>query len=164
MTNTGKSNTGYNNTGDRNTGGRNTGNWNSCNYETGYFNTEQSDVVRVFNKDMSREEWGDCYKPDFIFFDLTEWISEESMTDQEKEDNQTYKTAGGYLKSYEYKEAFQKAWDEADEEDRKKIFNLPNFDAEVFKKISGIDVYENKTTCAGKIVEINGKKYKLEEV
>ena len=43
------------------------------------------------------------------------------MTDKEKEDNESHITTGGYLKSYEYKEAFKKSWDEADQEDREPI-------------------------------------------
>ena len=167
--NTGYSNTGYWNTGSwntgySNTGCNNTGNWNACDHETGAFNTKQSDTIRVFNKDCSRKEWLEADKPEFLYFNLTEWVREEDMTDQEKEDNETFHTTGGYLKSYDYKEAFQKSWDEADAEDRAKLFKLPNFDAEVFKEISGIDVTEKTKSCAGKIVEIDGKKYKLEEI
>ena len=42
------------------------------------------------------------------------------MTDQEKKDYGSHITTGGYLKVYDYKEAFQKSWDKADEADRKK--------------------------------------------
>jgi PPE-repeat protein len=97
--NTGNRNTGYRNTGYRNTGDSNTGYWNTCDHETGYFNTEQADTIRVFNKDVSCETWANCDKPDFLYFDLTEWIREDAMTDQEKIENETYKTTGGYLKS-----------------------------------------------------------------
>jgi hypothetical protein len=44
--------------------------------------------------------------------------------------------------------------------------SLPEFDAEIFKKITGIDVQSpdsNQEIC-GKVVEIDGKKYKLMEV
>ena len=86
------------------------------------------------------------------------------MTDQEKVDHKDFHVTGGYLKTLEYKEAWQKAWDGADTEDREKIFNLPNFDAEVFKELTGIDVNKDDKSCAGKIVEIDGQKYKLQEV
>jgi len=162
--NTGHSNTGYRNTGNWSTGDMNTGSWNACNKETGFFNTQETDTVRVFNKECSKVVWDKADKPDFIYFNLTEWVYESDMTDQEKIDHPTFPTTGGYLKSCEYKEAFQKSWDEADEEDRAKLFELPNFDAEVFKEISGIDVTEKPKSCAGKIVEIDGKKYTLKEV
>ena len=172
MTNTEKNNTGYSNTGNRNTGNsntgyrntgyRNTGNWNTTNQETGYFNTTQSDIVRVFNKDCPRGAWDNADKPSFLYFNLTEWIPDTDMTDKEKIDNETFHTTGGYLKTYEYKEAFQKAYSEASQEDKDKLLKLPNFDAEVFKEISGIDIADQ--SCAGKIVEIDGKKYKLQEI
>ena len=86
------------------------------------------------------------------------------MTDQEKECNQTHITTGVYLRVYDYKEAFQKSWSEADKEDRKKIFNLPNFDAEVFKEISGIDVNEDSDKSK-KIAELEEKaKYIADEL
>ena len=138
--NTGDWNTGNWNTGNWNTGNRNTGDWNNCDKETGFFNTQQSEKIRVFNKECPADEWNNCEKPNFIYFSLTEWVSSSDMTDKEKDENQTHMTTGGYLKVYDYKEAFKKSWGEADEEDRKKIFNLPNFDAEVFKEISGIDL------------------------
>ena len=145
--NTGNWNTGYRNTGDSNTGNSNTGNnntgsWNTCNKETGFFNTQETDTVRVFNNECSRVVWEEADKPDFIYFNLTEWVCESDMNSQEKIDHTTFQTTGGYLKVYGYKEAFQKSWGEAGEEDRAKLFKLPNFDAEVFKEISGIDVTE----------------------
>ena len=154
--NAGYGNAGDCNAGDRNTGDRNTGNWNSCNKETGFFNSVKSEKVRVFNKECLLNEWEECDKPNFIYFEIIKWVSSSVMTDQEREDNPTYITTGGYLKVYEYKEAFKKSWDEADEEDRKKIFNLPNFDAEVFKEISGIDVHEDSDKIK-KIAELEEK-------
>lgn len=62
------------------------------------------------------------------------------MTDQEKINYPTYKTTGGFLKAKEYKVAWREAWDKADLEDRKKCLSLPNWDNEIFKDISGIDV------------------------
>ncbi len=153
--NVGQRNVGYRNVGNWNVGDCNVGSWNVCDQETGFFNTIQDDKIRVFNKEVLLKEWEECDRPSFIYFDLTEWIYPSDMTDREKEDNKTHKTTGGYLKKYEYKEAFQKSWDEASEEDRKKIFNIPNFDAEVFKEISGIDVNQGS--------ERNNKIKELEE-
>lgn len=121
--NTGDWNSGDWNSGNRNSGNRNSGDWNSCNMETGFFNSIESDTIRVFNKPCSREDWHKAEKPLFFYFSFHE-------------------TTGGYLKTYQYQEAFQKAWNETNQEDRDKIFNLPNFDADVFYEISGIDVRE----------------------
>ena len=65
------------------------------------------------------------------------------MTTAEKEAHTEYKTTGGYLKSYEYKEAFRKSFEAAKAkddwaEDLAKLKAIPNFDAEIFYEISGI--------------------------
>ncbi len=140
-TNTGDRNTGDSNTGDWNTGDRNTGHWNIVNKETGHFNTTQSETIRIFNKEYSINEWENTEKPHFIYkVFLTEWIPESEMSETEKECNSTYKTTGGYLKEFSYKEAWKKAYDKASKKDIELLKKLPNFDAEVFKEISGIDI------------------------
>ena len=151
--NTGDSNIGDRNTGDFNTGDHNTGDYNTVNRSTGFFNTKQEKTIKVFNKDCDIEVWENCKKPNFIYFHLTEWIYEEGMTEKEKEENPTYKTTGGYLKSCDYKEAFQKSYNNATEEDKKLLLDLPNFDADAFFEISGIDVRKKEETIIGK--EIN---------
>jgi len=160
--NTGDHNTGDWNTGYRNTGYRNTGSWNTGSHNTGYFNTDTPKTIRVFGKECIKEDWDKAEKPDFIYFDLTEFIEESEMTDIEKKEHPEYKTIGGYLKVYEYKEAFKKSWDNATDEDRQLIFNLPNFDAEIFKEISGIDVNEKvKELTVSEIENLLGYKVKI---
>lgn len=88
---------------------------------------------------------------------MTEWIPEKDMTEEEKAKNPSYKTTGGYLKAYEYKEAFQKSYNKATREEQLKIKNLPNFDAEKFYQISGIRIDEEEN-----ILIKNGKKYRVE--
>ena len=138
--NTGDMNIGNMNTGDMNTGDMNIGKWNIGNRNTGYFNTETPEKIMVFDSECNREDFNNWEKPDFIYFKTSEWVYGEKMSADEKEQFPEYKTLGGYLKKYDYKEAFTKSWNESDKEDRKKIFNCPNFDAEKFKEISGIDV------------------------
>ena len=43
------------------------------------------------------------------------------------------------MKTLEYKEAFRLAWDKASKNEHKEVLELPNFDNEIFKEISGID-------------------------
>ena len=88
--------------------------------------------------------WDSIDKPSFIYFDLIEFIDEAKMTDQEKIDHPTFFTIGGYLKKHDYKEAFKKSYEKASEADKAKIFNIPNFDANVFFEISGIDLRGKK--------------------
>jgi hypothetical protein len=161
--NSGDWNSGSCNSGYRNSGSWNSGDWNACNHETGAFNTIQSDTIRVFNKDCNREEWEKSDKPDFIYFDLCIWVDESDMTDKEKTADPKFHVRGGYLKTLDYKEAWQLAYEKATPKDIEKLKALPNFDADVFYEISGIRI-DAEQTCAGKVVEIDGKKYRLEEV
>jgi hypothetical protein len=62
------------------------------------------------------------------------------MTNEEKTENPKFYITGGYLKTIPYKEAWRISWEKSTEEDKKLVLKLPNFDNEVFKKISGIDV------------------------
>jgi len=82
------------------------------------------------------------------------------MSEQEKIENPSFHVCKGYLKVYDYKEAFKRSWDSASDEDRALLFKLPNFDAKVFKEISGIDVYEKSEDT----IEIDGKKFTLSEI
>jgi len=140
--NTGHWNTGHWNTGDWNTGDWNTGDWNTGDRNTGFFNTVTPDVILVFNKECPMDKWKKAYKPDFLFFDLTYWVEESEMTNEEKTLDPGYHYRGGQLRKKDYKTAFKESWDNADQEDREKIKNLPNFDPQIFFEISGIDLRE----------------------
>jgi hypothetical protein len=139
--NSGNWNSGDWNSGNWNSGDRNSGNWNSGNRNSGFFNTDEPNI-RMFNKDTGMKR-DDVSLPYWIFFDPNAWVDESEMTDKEKIDNPTYKTTGGYLKEVDYKEAWAKAWEGTTKEERKQLFDLPNFDAEIFKEISGIDVTQD---------------------
>ena len=145
LVNTGKDNTGRDNTGDRNTGNWNTGNWNSADYSTGCFNTE-TENIRLFNKpsDWTYHDWLNS-KARYVMNDCpytkTIWIDSENMIDFEKEENPTWECTGGYLKTiYVTKEDKQEWWDNLDDEDREEVMSLPNFDKDIFKEITGIEV------------------------
>ena len=163
--NAGDCNTGYGNTGYYNAGDCNTGDYNAGNRNTGYCNSITPEDCLIFNKPAKREDWLNADKPDWMFVDLTQWINEYYMTDKEKEAYPSYVTTGGYLKCYSsLKHAYIEAWEKADKADREKTFKLPNYDREVFKEVFGFDPEKDNTTCNGKIVEIDGKKYKLQEI
>ncbi len=155
--NSGDRNSGHVNTGNFNSGNRNSGNFNSGNFNSGDFNSgafcTDEPYARLFNK-TTNKKIGEIEFPDFLYFKLTEWVEEGYMSDQEKINHPACKTTGGYLKTYDYKEAFRKSWDAAPDEDRKKLFALPNFDAEIFKEVSGIDVNEKATVT----VSVDGKE------
>ena len=128
--NSGNCNSGYHNSGDYNSGNRNSGNHNSGNHNSGHFNTITPDTILVFNKPASREEYENYNKPNFLFFDLNE-----------------YDENGIIVKTLEYKEAFIKSWESADNVNRMRIKECPNFDYDVFFEISGIDVRKYEKEC-----------------
>ena len=108
--NSGNHNSGYRNCGDRNSGDRNSGNWNSGNWNSGYFNTNEP-PVRIFNAFTNVKKENIDF-PNFLYFDLTIWVSHDTATEEEKTKYKTeIETCGGFLKTLEYKEAFRRAWD-----------------------------------------------------
>ena len=136
--NSGSWNSGSCNSGSCNSGSCNSGNWNSGNWNSGFFNTD-SPLVRIFNKETNVSR-NDIDFPSFLYFDLTVWVSHDTATAEEKKAHKTeIEICGGFLKTLSYKEAFRIAWDKADKEEHKKLLNLPNWDNEIFKDISGID-------------------------
>ena len=146
--NEGKDNTGRCNTGDYNTGDYNTGDWNTINYSTGLFNTEQK-TIDIFDKpsEWTLDDWFNSKVRSILNwnFELTVWIYKENMTDEEKQQHPEYKTNGGYLKKFEFKEACKNMWNNLTEEERHIVVTeLPNFDYYKFKLITGIDVNEKQ--------------------
>ena len=142
--NTGDRNTGNRNTGDWNTGNRNTGDWNKSSFNTGCFNTEEQKIM-LFNKpsDMTYREWMNSYARyllNQIPKNVVEWVYEDDMTDEEKVENPTYKTTGGYLKILDESECAQIWWDGLEDEEKKIIQSIPNFDPDIFRQCTGIEV------------------------
>ena len=131
-------NSGNGNRGIGNSGDGNSGNWNSGNWNSGYFNSD-TPLIRIFNKEttLSRE---DIRFPDFLYFSPVVWVSHDTATDEEKEEyKKEIETCGGFLKTLGYKEAFRLAWDKASKEEHRQLLELPNWNNEIFKEISGID-------------------------
>ena len=140
--NTGNRNTGNRNTGDCNTGNRNTGDWNSTSFSSGVFNTEEAKIL-IFNKpsDWSYRDWlhSDArYLLNQIPKNVVEWVWSCNMTDEEKEQHPEYETTDGYLKILDESECGQIWWDGLTEEQKEVIRNIPNYDKEIFEKITGI--------------------------
>ncbi len=141
--NSGNRNSGNRNSGDWNSGNRNSGDWNSGNRNSGnrnsgFFNSNES-FVRIFNKETNLH-LKDINFPDFLYFDLTVWVSHDTATLEEKEEHKKeIETCGGFLKTLKYKEAFRLAWDKAGKEKHMELLSLPNWNNDIFKEISGID-------------------------
>ena len=115
---------------------------------------------RIFNKDVEKSEWEKIKNSiPYIELPLTHWIEEKEMTVQEKKDKPVYKEIGGYLKIISYEDAWKQWWNNAKEEDRKKILAIPQFDPMIFKEITGLSI-EKSRGLDSDIIELNGIKYK----
>ena len=69
-----------------------------------------------------------------------EYVWFDSMTDEEKVAHPEAKTTGGYLKERTTADNARKWWARLSADDRNVIIGLPNFDAAIFKEITGVDV------------------------
>jgi hypothetical protein len=118
--------------------------------------------VRLFNNDSGWEFYGE----DHLKFRGTvrsyqklicEWVYERNMSEKDKKDYPSYKTTGGFLKvnSSVRKDKPVK------EEDAKYFRSLPNFDAEILKKCTGIDLADQRKTIVidGKEIKISKESY-----
>ena len=136
--NSGNRNSGNRNSGNMNSGNRNSGNRNSGDMNSGFFNSDEP-CVRMFNK-MTTYKRKDIKIPFWCFFDLTVWVSHDTATEEEKTEHKAeIEICGGFLKTINYKDAWRIAWNKASIEERKELFDLPNWDNQVFKEITGID-------------------------
>ena len=116
---------------------------------------------RIFNVDVDKDTFSKAKNSIPLKLDLTAWVDKKMMTDEEKENHSDYKTVGGYLKVLSYEEAWAVQWGKYSEEEKKKFLDLPNFDPEIFKEITGIDLKKEVPSLKGKKVkvELDGVSY-----
>lgn len=153
--NSGNWNIGMKNSGDYNIGGCNSGSWNvgyNCN---GFFNT-QSPKIYMFNKptDLTAQDAYICFE---ILYDLRRefinWIAEKYKGPINEEGLKRYLryVSGmngdditiGYINPDDIKIEMNKMYHTwFSQEQKEQILALPNFDAEIFKETTGIDVNE----------------------
>lgn len=142
--NNGNRNSGDYNNGDCNSGDWNSGDWNRTCFSNGCFNTE-SPKIFLFNKPShwTYYDWLDsdarCILTGCPTNNLS-WISKCDMTDEEKTAHPEYKVTGGFLKHIEKETERQKWWDSLSDSQKKTVKQLPNFDKDIFKEITGISV------------------------
>ena len=114
----------------------------------------------IFNTQVTPEEWSEARKSlPQIKISHTYWVDKKDMTKEEKNNNPVYKETGGYLKRISYEDAWSNWWSEASKSDKQAILDLPHFNAEIFKGITGIDVDEPQES-----IEIEGKSYTIAEI
>ena len=142
--NSGNRNSGNRNSGNRNSGNRNSGDWNKTSFSNGCFNTV-SPKIYMFNKptDWTFEQWFNCRARRLLneIEDCPlEYVYLTDMTDEEKKAHPEAETTGGYLKERTTADNARKWWAGLSADDRNVILSLPNFNAAIFKEITGIDV------------------------
>ena len=142
--NSGNRNSGDWNSGDCNSGNRNSGDWNKTCFSNGCFNTE-SPKIYLFNK-PSNWNYSDWLNSDARYIlmncpsNVLSWIWEDDMTDEEKEQHPEYLATGGFLKHIEEETGRQMWWDGLSDVQKDSVMQLPNFDKDIFKEITGISI------------------------
>ena len=142
--NSGNRNSGNCNSGNRNSGNRNSGDWNKTCFSNGCFNTE-SPKIFLFNKpsDWTYQDWLNS-DARYILMDcpsnVLAWVWDDDMTDEEKEQHPEYSVTGGFLKHIEKETGRQMWWDGLSDRKKDIVMQLPNFDKDIFKEITGITV------------------------
>ena len=142
--NSGNHNSGDWNSGDCNSGNHNSGDWNKTCFSNGCFNTELPKIF-LFNKlsDWTYQDWLNS-DARYILMDcpsnVLSWIWEDDMTDEEKEQHPEYSVTGGFLKHIEKETGRQMWWDGLSDRKKDIVMQLPNFDKDIFKEITGITV------------------------
>ena len=147
--NSGNYNSGDWNSGNYNSGDYNSGDWNKCNFSNGCFNTIEPKIY-LFNKpsEWTYEDWMNstaCEILNHMPKGILNYIKWSDMTDEEKNAHPEAETTGGYLKKSDNSECGIKWWRSLSDKEKAVIIAIPNFDKEIFKQITGIDVeYTNE--------------------
>ena len=69
-----------------------------------------------------------------------EYVKLEDMTDAKKCDRPEAETTGGYLKEFDITDRRNEWWRSLSDSDKDVITSIPNFDKDIFKEITGIDI------------------------
>ena len=142
--NSGYYNSGDVNSGDGNSGYRNSGDYNRTNFSAGVLCTREPECL-IFDlpSGMTLREWRNSEAADLmdgIQIDSDRWIFDDEMTDAEKAAHPDHVTTGGYLRRGTGKPDFAGWWASLDDAGRAVILAIPNFDADKWKLITGIEV------------------------
>jgi hypothetical protein len=151
--NSGNWNSGDGNSGNMNSGNMNSGNMNSGNGNSGNGNSGDGNSFTVMGSFCSKPMYfifnKPCKESDVqkarelmwnIPFILTEWVYSSQMTEEEKKQYPNHTVCDGFLRKYDYKEAWKKAIEKTNPEVIKQFKKLKNFSSKVFKDITGVKI------------------------
>lgn len=116
---------------------------------------------RIFNVDVSYDGYTKARQSlPTINLGITRWVDKKDMTKEEKDTVSSWETMGGYLKRYSYEDAWTTVWAELGKADKQKFLDLPHFNKDIFKEITGIDtsnaLTDDKTEEAIALLKSNG--------
>ena len=97
--------------------------------------------LQIFNVSVSEEIFNktrDLLIDKNFKLPITKWIDIKDIKDPTTLQSQS----GGYLKTLRYEEAWKELWNELSDSNKSFFKELPNFDAKIFKEITGIDIDE----------------------
>lgn len=116
---------------------------------------------RIFNNDISKETYDTIYsKMPSVKLPIASWVYAKNMTKEEKENNSNYKSLDGYLKRLSYHDAFKEMWASITQEQKNWFITLPNFDVEIWTKITGMEDPRKKSLSGKKVkVVIDDESY-----
>ncbi len=115
---------------------------------------------RIFNKEVSKEVFDKANNAPAFELPVAKWIDKKDMTSEEKKNSSSWEQIGGYLKELNYEDAWAEGWSKASNEFKNWVKNLPNFDASIFKGITGIDFTDDSLSGQEVEVKVGGKTYK----
>ena len=145
--NSGSYNSGDYNSGNYNSGNGNSGDWNKTSFSAGCFCTEEPKIM-LFNKpsNWTMRDWENSDARRILnrvpTFCSVKYVYFSKMSEQEKADHPEAETTGGYLKIVDKIESVQNWWRDLAGREKSIVKAIPNFDKEVFKEITGINVDE----------------------
>lgn len=120
--------------------------------------------LQIFNTPVTESEYESTLKKlreSDVKIALTKWIEEKNITAEDKKNYSTYKELGGCLKVFSYEEAWSTWWSEATQKQKNAILDIPQFNAEIFKEITGIDVEKQDSVAMEAIKELEKRGYKI---
>jgi len=138
--NSGHRNYGSYNSGDFNLGDSNSGDWNLCNGGSGVFCTFSQEIY-IFDQPsgLTLKNWRESEGYRVLSrARTTRWVPRMLMSLQERVSHPEYKLYGGYLKSQNLKDACAELWEQLSEDEKNAVCAIPNFNEDIFNKITGI--------------------------
>ena len=145
--NSGHRNSGNFNSGNFNSGHRNSGDWNITSYSSGVLCTEEPECL-IFDmpSGMTLREWRESEAASImgrIEVDCPEWKSWRALSPEERELHAGLECQGGMLvEPRSTAPRFKAWWESLTDRERGVIMAIPNFDADKWKMITGIEVGE----------------------